>query len=175
MFQLQLFFLLHCDEWDRLVALPRHNFVTGATLLQLRKIHALFVWSQGTSVFNVLVSIDQMYPNYSGSRDITELLKVMTPPTLYHNMAAHQKTKSLKITKSYGICRVTAKQHEHYLIWKLCHNKMRNKKYQTVETIPKSNIKMVESGKIDTPNTQIHDRSLSSFVTGTSIKTQIKH
>ena len=52
---------------------------------------------------------------------------------------------------------------------------MRNKKYQTVEKIPKSNIKMVESGKIDTPNTQIHDRSLSSFVTGTSIKTQIKH
>ena len=37
MFQLQLFFLLHCDEWDRVVALPRHKFVTGATLLQLEK------------------------------------------------------------------------------------------------------------------------------------------
>ena len=35
MFQLQLFFLLHCDEWDRVVALPRHKFDTGATLLQL--------------------------------------------------------------------------------------------------------------------------------------------
>ena len=35
MFQLQIFFLLHCDEWDRVVALPRHKFVTGATLLQL--------------------------------------------------------------------------------------------------------------------------------------------
>ena len=35
MFQLQLFFLLHCDEWDRVVALPRHKFVTGATLLQV--------------------------------------------------------------------------------------------------------------------------------------------
>jgi hypothetical protein len=35
MFQLQLLFLLHCDEWDRVVALPRHKFVTGATLLQL--------------------------------------------------------------------------------------------------------------------------------------------
>jgi hypothetical protein len=35
MFQQQLFFLLHCDEWDRVVALPRHKFVTGATLLQL--------------------------------------------------------------------------------------------------------------------------------------------
>ena len=29
------FFWLHCDEWDRVVALPRHKFVTGATLLQL--------------------------------------------------------------------------------------------------------------------------------------------
>jgi len=29
------FCLLHCDEWDRVVALPRHKFVTGATLLQL--------------------------------------------------------------------------------------------------------------------------------------------
>ena len=34
MFQLQIF-LLHCDEWGRVVALPRHKFVTGATLLQL--------------------------------------------------------------------------------------------------------------------------------------------
>jgi hypothetical protein len=30
--------LLHCDEWDRVVALPRHKFVTGATLLQLPRI-----------------------------------------------------------------------------------------------------------------------------------------
>ena len=29
------FFLLHCDEWDHVVALRRHKFVTGATLLQL--------------------------------------------------------------------------------------------------------------------------------------------
>ena len=35
MFQLQLFFPFHCNEWDRVVALPRHKFVTGATLLQL--------------------------------------------------------------------------------------------------------------------------------------------
>jgi hypothetical protein len=27
--------LLHCDEWGCVVALPRHKFVTGATLLQL--------------------------------------------------------------------------------------------------------------------------------------------
>ena len=29
------FFLLNCDVWDRVGALPRHKFVTGATLLQL--------------------------------------------------------------------------------------------------------------------------------------------
>jgi hypothetical protein len=39
MFQLQPFFLLHCDEWDRVVALPRQTFVTGATLLQLGENH----------------------------------------------------------------------------------------------------------------------------------------
>ena len=30
-----IYVLLHCDEWDRFVAPPRHMFVTGATLLQL--------------------------------------------------------------------------------------------------------------------------------------------
>jgi hypothetical protein len=34
------FLLLHCDEWDRVVALPRHKFVTGATLLQLHSTYA---------------------------------------------------------------------------------------------------------------------------------------
>jgi hypothetical protein len=38
------FFLLHCDELDRVVALPRHKFVTGATLLQLG-CGALKLWS----------------------------------------------------------------------------------------------------------------------------------
>jgi hypothetical protein len=33
------FFLLHCDKWDRVVALSRHKFVTGATLLQLSLSH----------------------------------------------------------------------------------------------------------------------------------------
>ena len=35
--------------------------------------------------------------------------------------------------------------------------KMKNKRYNTVRTIPKSNIKFVESGNIDTLYTQIHD------------------
>ena len=37
------------------------------------------------------------------------------------------------------------------------------------EHIPKSNIKIVGKGKIDTPNTQIYDHSLSWLGTGTSI------
>ena len=45
----------------------------------------------------------------------------------------------------------------------------KTKKYHTVGIIPKSNIKIVERGKIVTPNTQIHDRSLSWLDTGTSI------
>ena len=43
-----------------------------------------------------------------------------------------------------------------------------NTQYQTVGTIPWSNIKLAEIGKID--STQLHDRSLSCHVTGTSIK-----
>ena len=54
--------------------------------------------------------------------------------------------------------------------YKILMNKMKNKKYQTVETILKLNIKIVERGKIDTPSTQIHDPSLSWLGTGTLIK-----
>ena len=44
------------------------------------------------------------------------------------------------------------------------------KKYCTVGTVPKSNIKIVERDKIDTPSTQIHDRTPSRVATGTSLK-----
>jgi hypothetical protein len=37
-------------------------------------------------------------------------------------------------------------------------NKMENEKYHTVGAVPKSNIKIVEMGLFDTPNTQMHDR-----------------
>ena len=49
-------------------------------------------------------------------------------------------------------------------------NKMKNKKYHIVGTILKSNIKIVEWGKIDIPSTQLHDRSLSWLATDTSIE-----
>jgi len=39
-----------------------------------------------------------------------------------------------------------------------------------VGTVPKFNRKIVERGTIDTPNAQIHDRSLSWLGIGTSIK-----
>jgi len=44
-------------------------------------------------------------------------------------------------------------------------NNMKHKKYHTVGAIPKSNIKIVERGKIDIPNTRIviHE-SLEQFI-----------
>ena len=41
---------------------------------------------------------------------------------------------------------------------------MNENKYRTVRTILQSNIKIVETGKIDTVNIQIHDCSLSCLV-----------
>ena len=46
------------------------------------------------------------------------------------------------------------------------------KKYNTVKTIPKSNIRIIEREKIDTTN-KIHDRSLSWLGTGTSVKSSV--
>ncbi len=46
---------------------------------------------------------------------------------------------------------------------------MKNKKYYTVETVPKPNLK-IDRGKMFTPNTRIQDNSLSWLGTGTSIK-----
>ena len=34
---------------------------------------------------------------------------------------------------------------------------MKNKRYNTVGKVPESNVKIVERGKIDNPNKQIHD------------------
>jgi hypothetical protein len=56
------FFLLHCDEWDRVVALPRHKFVTGATLLQLAMGHwmtAVFINNKTTFHKSVFFSLRQ--------------------------------------------------------------------------------------------------------------------
>jgi hypothetical protein len=50
----------------------------------------------------------------------------------------------------------------------LCY-KLKSKKYHLDGRIPISNIKIAERGKIDTPNTQIHDSSRSGLGTGTSI------
>ena len=47
---------------------------------------------------------------------------------------------------------------------------MKTKKYHTVGTIHKSDIKIVERAKIDAPDIQMHDRSLSWLDTNTSIK-----
>ena len=44
---------------------------------------------------------------------------------------------------------------------KIIRNKMKNTTYLTVRTIAKSNIKIVERIKYDTPSTQTHDISIS--------------
>ena len=49
-------------------------------------------------------------------------------------------------------------------------NKMKNKKYCTVGTVPKADRKIVDRGKINIPNTHMHVCSLSYLGTGTSIK-----
>jgi hypothetical protein len=51
-----------------------------------------------------------------------------------------------------------------------CVSNMESKNYYTAETILKSNRQIVDQGKIDTLNTQIHDCSLSCLGTGTSIR-----
>ena len=50
------------------------------------------------------------------------------------------------------------------------HNLLYSDKMNNTNTIPKSNLKMVERDNIDTPKTQIHDCELSRFGTGTAIK-----
>ena len=40
---------------------------------------------------------------------------------------------------------------------------MKNEKYNTVGTVPKSNRKIIDRGKTDTSSTTIHDSSLSWF------------
>jgi hypothetical protein len=47
---------------------------------------------------------------------------------------------------------------------------MKNKEYHTYVTVSKSNRKLVERGKLDTPDTQIHNHSLFCLDTGTSIE-----
>ena len=47
---------------------------------------------------------------------------------------------------------------------------MKNKKYQTVRTVPKSNRKIVETEALLIPPTDVHDHPLSWLGTDTSIK-----
>jgi len=52
----------------------------------------------------------------------------------------------------------------------MLNNEMRNKKIAYCQNNSKINMKIIERGKIDALNTQIHHHSLSSLGTGTSIK-----
>ena len=81
MFQLQLFFLLHCDEWDRVVALPRHKFVTGATLLQLdiklSVYDAFLTYCSGSSSRHFLRFLSNIFKKQSRNLCFTPLLFCM--------------------------------------------------------------------------------------------------
>jgi hypothetical protein len=79
------------------------------------------------------------------------------------------------------LLRLTANQAKFYvyilikdivLLLLICLRTYNNvsRKYHTVETIPKSNIKIIDTDHIYTPNTQIHDRSLFWLGIGTSIR-----
>jgi len=54
----------------------------------------------------------------------------------------------------------------------MCHEciKRKTKKYHTLGIVPKSNRKIVERDKIDTPHTQIHNHSLYWLNTGNLIQ-----
>ena len=43
-------------------------------------------------------------------------------------------------------------------------NKMKNQRYHTVGTIPKSNIKIAERGQIDTPSTHTHTHTHTHMI-----------
>ena len=55
------------------------------------------------------------------------------------------------------------------MVENIVYYKMKNKKYHSVESVQKSDWNIVERGKNETPNTYIHDRSLSWLGTDTSI------
>jgi hypothetical protein len=64
----QRLFPLHCDEWDRVVALPRHKFVTGATLLQLDSVWLIeksnFTLEKYTVVKDLRTKMFGQHPGY---------------------------------------------------------------------------------------------------------------
>jgi hypothetical protein len=70
-----------------------------------------------------------------------------------------------RCSQGYITCDVVRRATLHarvgILLTKIIRNQMKNTKYPTVRTISKSNIKTVERGIIDTPNTKTHENSIS--------------
>jgi hypothetical protein len=64
------FYLLNCDEWDRVVALPRHKFVTGATLLQL----AVTVKIPSHTIV-VYIELAEKYMLFKGSNSLVQIYR----------------------------------------------------------------------------------------------------
>ena len=73
-----------------------------------------------------------------------------------------------------GFFLLNAESSMLYIYARVPHNELKRKaKYYVVGTVPNSNRKIIESGKIDIPNTQTHDRSHCCIGTGISIKIEL--
>ena len=84
------FFLLHCDEWDRVVALPRHKFVTGATLLQLAA--AILMGEE-----NEKVRGKRVRTNSTGKKEGEKIRE-----KIYGKIVRGKKVREKKYGKKYG-------------------------------------------------------------------------
>jgi hypothetical protein len=67
------------------------------------------------------------------------------------------------VTFVKAICMLLFYSYMYKIKWK-------NNKYHIIGTVPKSDRKIVDRGKINTPDTIIHDRPLSMLGTGNSRK-----
>ena len=105
MFQLELLF---CDEWHRVVALPRNKFVTGATLLQLVRAQ---LWKLQKGCTRLTATSDKVYQLLAHGRWCTPASS--TTKTGRHNITEscvkHQNSNSLKFAQPSGFVTLNLK------------------------------------------------------------------
>ena len=88
------FFLLHCDEWDRVVALPRHKFVTGATLLQLSDTPLLQYYDVQTLEYRYINKLSMKKERiWSNVKDTTSHLQNKLTKNIHLGVATRSSTK----------------------------------------------------------------------------------
>jgi hypothetical protein len=97
------------------------------------------------------------------------LMVVKWKTNIYHTVRTIRKSRKTKIYHTVGTIRKSRKTKIYHTVGTIRKSR-KTKIYHTVGTIRTSNRKIVDKEKIDTPNTQIHDCSVSWLDTGTSIK-----